>query len=65
MLPRENSVTSHEFCRLQRLAGMKNRDIETVMGVSDQTVVNWRKGYSRIPVAVQVLIRQLAKSRQQ
>lgn len=42
---------------------MKNRDVETTMGVSDQTVVNWRKGYSRIPVAVQVLIRQLATQR--
>lgn len=56
-------MTSHEFCRLQREAGMKNRDVETVMGVSDQTVVNWRKGYSRIPTAVQVLIRQMATQR--
>ena len=53
-------MTSHEFCRLQRVAGMKNKDVQRVMGVSDQTVVNWRKGYSRIPTAVQVLIRQMA-----
>lgn len=56
-------MTSHEFCRLQREAGMKNRDVQATMGVSDQTVVNWRKGYSRIPVAVQTLIRQLATQR--
>lgn len=57
-------MTSQEFVRLQKEAGMKNRDVESVMGVSDQTVVNWRKGYSRIPVAVQTLIRQLARERQ-
>lgn len=53
-------MTSHEFCRLQRAAGMKNHDVQRMCGVSDQTVVNWRKGYTRIPGAVQVLIRQAA-----
>lgn len=54
-------MTSHEFVRLQREAGMKNKDVERMFGVSDQTVINWRKGYSRIPLSVQTLIRQYAE----
>lgn len=54
-------MTSHEFVRLQREAGMKNKDVERMFGVSDQTVINWRKGYSRIPLSVQTLIRQCAE----
>ena len=42
---------------------MKNRDVEVLCGVSDQTVINWRKGYTRIPVPVQTLIRQHAEQR--
>lgn len=53
-------MTSHEFCRLQRVAGLKNNDVQRMCGVSDQTVINWRKGYTRVPGAVQVLIRQMA-----
>lgn len=56
-------MTSHEFVRLQRVAGMKNKDVERMFGVSDQTVINWRKGYTRIPAAVQTLIRQQAEQR--
>lgn len=54
-------MTSHEFCRLQREAGMKNQDIQRLCGVSDQTVINWRKGYTRVPLPVQTLIRQWAE----
>ena len=54
-------MTSQEFQRLQRVAGMKNKDVERMFGVSDQTVINWRKGYTRIPAAVQILIRQWAE----
>lgn len=54
-------MTSHEFVRLQRLAGLKNKDIQRMCGVSDQTVINWRKGYSRVPVSVQTLIRLWAE----
>lgn len=54
-------MTSQEFQSLQREAGMKNKDVERVFGVSDQTVINWRKGYSRIPLSVQTLIRQYAE----
>ena len=53
-------MTSHEFQRLQRAASMKNHDVQRMCGVSDQTVINWRKGYTRIPVSVQTLIRQQA-----
>lgn len=53
-------MTSQEFTQLQRQAGMKNHDVQRMCGVSDQTVINWRKGYTRIPGAVQVLIRQAA-----
>jgi DNA-binding transcriptional regulator YiaG len=56
-------MTSQEFCRLQQAAKLKNRDVERLMGVSDQTVINWRRGYSRIPGAVQVVIRQMADQR--
>ena len=53
-------MTTHEFQRLQAAARMKNSDVERMFGVSDQTVINWRKGYTRIPVSVQTLIRQAA-----
>lgn len=52
-------MTSHEFRRLQAALRMKNRDMERLFEVSDQTVVNWRRGYSRIPAAVAIVIRQL------
>lgn len=51
-------MTSHEFCRLQAALKLKNRDLEVMFEVSDQTVVNWRKGYSRIPAAVAIVIRE-------
>lgn len=54
-------MTSQEFQRLQAAARMKNKDVESMAGVSDQTVINWRKGYARIPKAVQTLIRQRAE----
>lgn len=56
-------MTSQEFQRLQAAAGMKNQDVQRMCGVSDQTVINWRKGYTRIPVPVQTLIRQHAEQR--
>ena len=56
-------MTSHEFVRLQSAAKMKNQDVQRMCGVSDQTVINWRKGYTRIPVPVQTLIRQQAEHR--
>ena len=42
---------------------MKNHDVQRMCGVSDQTVINWRKGYTRIPAPVQILIRQWAEQR--
>lgn len=50
-------MTSQEFQRLQGAARMKNQDVQRMFGVSDQTVINWRKGYTRIPLSVQTLIR--------
>lgn len=40
---------------------MTNADVQRLCGVSDQTVINWRKGYTRIPGAVQQLIRLKAQ----
>lgn len=40
---------------------MKNQDVQRMFGVSDQTVINWRKGYTRIPLSVQTLLRQQAE----
>lgn len=54
-------MTSQEFQRLQQAAGMKNQDIQRMCGVSDQTVINWRKGYTRIPGSVAQLIRLKAE----
>lgn len=54
-------MTSQEFQRLQAAARLKNADIQSRFQVSDQTVINWRKGYTRIPAAVQILIRQWAE----
>lgn len=54
-------MTSQEFQRLQAAARMKNQDVQRMFGVSDQTVINWRKGYTRIPLSVQTLIRQKAE----
>lgn len=57
-------MTSHEFRRLQAALRMKNSDLERMFEVSDQTVINWRKGYSRVPGAVAWVIReQLAKAK--
>lgn len=56
-------MTSQEFQSLQRQARMKNHDVQRMCGVSDQTVINWRKGYTRIPAPVQILIRQWAEQR--
>lgn len=55
-------MTSQEFQRLQAAARMKNQDVQRMFGVSDQTVINWRKGYTRIPLSVQTLIRQSAEN---
>lgn len=54
-------MTSHEFQLLQAAAQLKNHDIQRMCGVSDQTVINWRKGYTRIPLPVQTLIRMWAE----
>lgn len=57
-------MTSHDFVRAQAVLKLKNKDVERMFAVSDQTVVNWRKGYSRVPGAVAWAIReQLARSK--
>lgn len=53
-------MESREFCELQKAAGLKNSDVQRICAVSDQTVVNWRRGHTRIPGSAAVLIRQLA-----
>ena len=52
-------MTSHEFVRAQAVLKLKNRDLQGMFGVSDQTIVNWRKGYSRVPGAVAWAIRTM------
>lgn len=52
-------MTSHEFVRAQAVLKMKNRDMQSIFGVSDQTIVNWRKGYTKVPGAVAWAIRSL------
>lgn len=54
-------MTSHEFVRAQAVLRMKNKDMQGLFGVSDQTIVNWRKGYSRVPGSVAWAIRTLLK----
>ena len=54
-------MTPQELCSLQRAAGMKNNDLQSMCGVSDQTIINWRKGYTRIPGAVAQLLRMAAE----
>jgi DNA-binding transcriptional regulator YiaG len=54
-------MTSHEFVRSQAVLKMKNRDMQSIFGVSDQTIVNWRKGYTKVPGAVAWAIRSLLK----
>lgn len=54
-------MTSQEFQRLQAAARMTNQEVQRMCGVSDQTVINWRKGYTRIPLSVQTLIRLCAE----
>ena len=57
-------MTSHDFVRAQAVLKLKNKDVERMFTVSDQTVINWRKGYSRVPGAVAWAIReQLAKAK--
>jgi DNA-binding transcriptional regulator YdaS (Cro superfamily) len=54
-------MTSHEFVRAQAVLGMKNKDMQGIFGVSDQTIINWRKGYTKVPGAVAWAIRSLLK----
>jgi transposase len=54
-------MTSHEFVRAQAVLKMKNRDMQSIFGVSDQTIINWRKGYTKVPGAVAWAIRSLLK----
>lgn len=56
-------MTSQEFREAQEQLRMKNRDIQQLFDVSDQTVINWRKGYTRIPGAVAWAIRQMLEQR--
>lgn len=57
-------MKSDEFRKLQAALELKNRDIEDWFGVSDQTVVNWRHGYSRVPESVLIVMRrELAEQR--
>lgn len=58
-------MTSHEFVRAQAVLGLKNHDIERMFQVSDQTVINWRKGYSRVPGAVAWALKQLQEQKDQ
>jgi transposase len=55
------AMTSHEFVRAQAVLGMKNKDMQGIFGVSDQTIINWRKGYTKVPGAVAWAIRSLLK----
>lgn len=50
-----------EFRTLQARARLLNRDVERVFGVSDQTVINWRHGHTRIPESAAALIRIIAR----
>lgn len=51
-------MKSDEFRRLQAELELRNRDIEDWFCVSDQTVVNWRHGYSRVPESVLIVLRR-------
>lgn len=56
-------MTSHEFRQAQKALGMKNRDIQTAFAVSDQTVINWRMGHTRVPGAVAWAIRNMVAAK--
>lgn len=58
-------MQSREFRALQSQAGLKNRDLQRICQVSDQTVINWRMGHTRIPGAVAALLQHLASSARQ
>ena len=49
-----------EFRRLQRRAGLLNREVQQLCGVSDQTVINWRHGHTRVPGSAIALLRMIA-----
>lgn len=51
-------MKSDEFRRLQAELELRNRDIEQWFCVSDQTVINWRHGYSRVPESVLIVLRR-------
>lgn len=50
-----------EFRSLQTQARLKNRDIQSLFKVSDQTVINWRYGYTKVPGAAAALMRRIAE----
>jgi DNA-binding transcriptional regulator YiaG len=53
-------VSPTEFRSLQTIAQLKNRDVQSLFEVSDQTVINWRYGYTRVPGAAAALLRRMA-----
>ena len=52
-------MTHEEFRKAQAQLGLKNREVERLFDVSDQTVINWRHGHTRIPGAVQWALRAM------
>lgn len=48
-----------EFLTIQRELNLTNQELEDMLGVSDQTIVNWRHGYTRIPRSVALIMRLL------
>lgn len=50
-------MTAEQFRQAQAQLGKTNRELQELFAVSDQTIVNWRQGHTRIPGAVAAALR--------
>lgn len=53
-------MSPEELRDLQDRMGWLNRNVEALLGVSDQTVINWRQGHTAIPTSAGAVLRAFA-----
>lgn len=57
---KKHEMTAEQFTTAQENLRLSNKDIESMFQVSDQTVINWRKGNTRVPAAVAIVMGDLS-----
>ncbi len=52
------AMTPGELKRLRLEAGMKQKELGDLIGVSNRTISNWEKGYNRIGLFYERMLRE-------